>query len=121
MPKTAAPAFCSFLYDSRNPRASMVQPGVSALGKKNSTTLFPRKSFNDTSLLFSSGKVNSGALSLVFMVNPLRTWLYRKAGGAVILVAVLTIIPAGYAQYAKKGAQSKGPRALGIVQFLPNG
>jgi hypothetical protein len=99
----------------------MVQPGVSAFGKKNNTTLFPRKSFNDTSLLFSSGKVNSGALSLVFMGTPLRTWLYRKPGWAVIWVAVLTIIPVGYAQFAKKSAQSKGPRALGIVEFLPNG
>lgn len=99
----------------------MVQPGVSALGKKKRTTLFPRKSFNDTSLPFSSGKVNSGALSLVFMGTPVRTWLYRKAGWAVIWVAALTIIPVSSAQYAKKNTQSKGPRALGILEFLPNG
>src|SRR5208337_1937724 len=42
MPSTTAPAFCILLYASRNPHASMVQPGVSALGKKYTTTFFPR-------------------------------------------------------------------------------
>ena len=32
MPRTTAPAACSFLKVSRKPQASMVQPGVSALG-----------------------------------------------------------------------------------------
>ena len=32
MPSTTSPAFCSLLYASRNPDASMVQPGVLALG-----------------------------------------------------------------------------------------
>jgi len=32
MPRTTSPAFCSLLYASRNPHASMVQPGVLARG-----------------------------------------------------------------------------------------
>ena len=45
----------------------MVQPGVSARGKKYKTTVFPRRSFVETSLPFSSCKVKSGALSWIFM------------------------------------------------------
>src|SRR5215471_19268351 len=118
MPRITAPAFCSFLYDSRNPRASMVQPGVSALGKKNRTTGLPRKSFKDTSLPFSSGKVKSGALSLTFMaISPGRFTLNRSAGWAVILVlAAFAGIQLSHAQYTKKPPQSKGPRALGLLQ-----
>src|SRR5581483_4893863 len=122
IPKITAPAFCSFLYDSRNPRASMVQPGVSALGKKNRTTFLPRKSLSETSCPFSSGKVNSGALSLVFMATPLRTWLYRRAGLAVIcLVIGLSSVTVLRAQYGKKGTQSKGPRALGLLEMYSSG
>ena len=32
MPNTTSPAFCSLRYASRNPHASMVQPGVLARG-----------------------------------------------------------------------------------------
>ena len=32
MPSTTTPAFCSSLFRSRNPQASLVQPGVSSLG-----------------------------------------------------------------------------------------
>jgi hypothetical protein len=32
MPRTTSPAFSNLLYASRNPHASMVQPGVFALG-----------------------------------------------------------------------------------------
>ncbi len=118
----AAPAFCSFLYDSRNPRASMVQPGVSALGKKNKTTLWPRRSFKETSCPFSSGKVNSGALSLIFMGTPVRTRLYRRAGWVVIcLVLGLTSTTGLLAQFGKKNTQSKGPRALGLLELYPSG
>src|SRR5437879_3008322 len=118
MPSTTAPVFCSFLYDSRNPRASMVQPGVSALGKKNSTTFLPRKSFSETSFPFSSGKVKSGALSLTSMaVSPSST--YRIAGRIVIFVALTSAVVAG--QFAKRGTVSKGPRALGLLQLAPNG
>src|SRR5581483_3422746 len=121
MPKITAPAFWSFLYDSRNPRASMVQPGVSALGKKNKTTLLPRKLLRETSWPFSSGKVKSGALSLVFMGTPLRTWLYRRAGVAVIWLAAFVIVPAALAQFAAKNTQSKGPRALGLLELYTSG
>lgn len=50
----------------------MVQPGVSARGKKYKTTVFPRNPFRETSFPFSSGKVNSGALSWIFMDVPQR-------------------------------------------------
>src|SRR5437868_6268775 len=123
MPSTTAPAFWSFLYDSRNPRASMVQPGVSALGKKNKTTFWPRKSFSDTSLPFSSGKVKSGALSLSFMaISPGRSSLYRRAVCAVILaMTVFGWVQAGVGQYARKDTASKGPRAIGLLQLSANG
>ena len=101
----------------------MVQPGVSALGKKKSTTFLPRKSFSDTSSPFSSGKVNSGALSLSFMaISPRRFTLYRSAGRAVIwVVMALGALAIAHAQFAKKAPQSKGPRALGLLQLSPDG
>ena len=101
----------------------MVQPGVSAFGKKNSTTVLPRKSLRDTFFPFSSGKVNSGALSLTSMAfSPLRQPLYRSAGRGVIL-AVLALILAqiGAAQFARKETASKGPRALALIELAPNG
>src|SRR5437899_247188 len=118
-----APAFCSFLYASRNPDASIVQPGVSALGKKNRTTVLPRKSFSETFLPFSSGKVKSGALSLISMaVSPLRQSLYRTAGRVVILASLALllgqILPA---QVARRPTASKGPRALGLLELAANG
>src|SRR5437868_2142571 len=117
-----APVFCSFLYASRNPLASMVQPGVSALGKKKRTTALPRKSFSETFFPFSSGKVKSGALSLVSMaVSPCNQSLYRRPGwGAILLLLTVVLIHASQAQYAKRTA-SKGPRALGLLELAANG
>jgi hypothetical protein len=96
----------------------MVHPGVSALGKKNSTTVFPRKFFSDTDSRFWSGKVNSGALSLTSMaVSPFRRRLYRTAGWAVIfLLPILTL-----AQVTSRGSTPKGPRALALLELAPNG
>lgn len=101
----------------------MVQPGVSALGKKNSTTVLPRKSLSDTFLPFSSGKVKSGALSLISMrLSPLRQPLYRSAGRAVIFAGLaLVLAQIGAAQLARKPTASKGPRALALVELAPNG
>jgi hypothetical protein len=103
----------------------MVQPGVSALGKKNSTTVFPRKSFSETGLPFWSGKVNSGALSWIFMsVSPFRSTYYSTtrrflvAGGLSLLLALAQIDPA---QIARSAKGSKGPRALGLLVMAPNG
>src|SRR5437016_13071881 len=123
MPRTTAPVFCSFLYASRNPDASMVQPGVSALGKKKSTTVLPRKSFKATFLPFSSGKEKSGALSLISMgVLPHRSTLYRNPSRIVTLLMLafllVQIVPA---QIARRDQQSKGPRALGLFQLQSNG
>ncbi len=99
----------------------MVQPGVSALGKKNRTTGFPRNCFRDTGLPFSSGKVNSGALSLTCMdLSPFRSSLYRRGWRAVTWVVLIT---AGvvWAQFARKTSVSKGPRALGLLVMPPKG
>lgn len=101
----------------------MVQPGVSALGKKKRTTVLPRKSLRETFFPFSSGKVNSGALSLTSMAfSPLRQPLYRSAGRAVTC-AVLALIVAqiGAAQFTRKETASKGPRALALIELAPNG
>ena len=40
-PRTAAPFLSYSALRSRNPQPSAVQPGVSALGKNHSTTVFP--------------------------------------------------------------------------------
>jgi hypothetical protein len=133
IPRITAPAFCIFLYASRNPDASIVHPGVSALGKKNSTTVFPRKSFKETWSPFWSGKVNSGALSLISMAASLsrstsRTWLYRRTRyrviSAVFVLGVLlqtTLPPTAPAQVGRGARVSKGPRALGLLELAPNG
>src|SRR5438270_13981349 len=93
MPRMMAPVFCSFLYASRNPHASMGQAGVSALGKKNSTTVLPRKAFSDTCWPFWSGKLNSGAFSFASMfLSRSCQLLYRRAGRIVILAVVLALV-----------------------------
>ncbi len=120
-----APVFCSFLYASRNPHASMVQPGVSALGKKNSTTVLPRKSFSDTCSPFWSGKLKSGAFSLASMFSPTRPAgstpqsLYRIARRTVICLAIVfgSLAVPVLAQFGRTAQQSKGPRAIALVQF----
>lgn len=101
----------------------MVQPGVSALGKKNSTTVLPRKSLRETFFPFSSGKVNSGALSLTSMgFSPLRQPLYRSTGRVVILAALALMLgQIGAAQFTRKPTASKGPRALALVELAPSG
>ena len=105
----------------------MVQPGVSAFGKKNSTTGLPRKSLSETFLPFSSGKVKSGALSLIFMwLFAFHSFLYRTARQAVIWAAVLLFalvlaLTLANAQYGRPAKVSKGPRALGLLQLAANG
>jgi hypothetical protein len=101
----------------------MVQPGVSALGKKKRTTGLPRNCFRETGFPFSSGKVNSGALSLTCMGNsPFRSSLYRMAGRAVTCAGlVLVATGALNAQFARKTAVSKGPRAVGLLVMPAKG
>ena len=101
----------------------MVQPGVSALGKKNSTTVLPRKSFNATLFPFSSGKLNSGALSLVSMgIFASHSSLYRTSRRIVIWTAVLLLgLASVHAQYGHRPQVSKGPRATGLLELAANG
>ena len=101
----------------------MVQPGVSALGKKNSTTVLPRKSFNATLFPFSSGKLNSGALSLVSMgIFASHPSLYRTSRRIVIWTAVLLLgLASVHAQYGHRPQVSKGPRATGLLELAANG
>lgn len=113
----------------------MVQPGVSALGKKKSTTGLPAKFFRLTGLPSSSGTVKAGALSLRSMLNRLHQIrsepLYRmcsKATGAVSFLAgihsfVRVSIAAGLlacilpiAICAQK-KQPQGPRAIAVVAW----
>jgi hypothetical protein len=100
----------------------MVQPGVSALGKKKRTTVLPRKSFRETFFPFSSGKVKSGALSLVSMaVSPRNQCLYRRPGrGVILLLLAVVLVHVAQAQYAKRTI-SKGPRAVGLLELAANG
>lgn len=100
----------------------MVQPGVSALGKKNRTTGLPRNCFSETGFPFSSGKVNSGALSLTCMGNsPFRTTLYRRGWRLVICAGLLLPAVAGWAQFARKNTASKGPRAIALLALPAKG
>src|SRR5205807_1355816 len=101
----------------------MVHPGVSALGKKNRTTLLPRKSFSDTFLPFSSGKEKSGALSLISMrASPFRSLLYLTVAAVVMLAGLALMfgqtVPA---QSTRREAARKGPRALGLLELAANG
>src|SRR5438874_562466 len=101
----------------------MVQPGVSALGKKNRTTFLPRKSFSETFLPFSSGKEKSGALSLISMrASPFRLPLYLTAGTVVMLAGLALMfgqtVPA---QSTRREAARKGPRALALLELPASG
>src|SRR5437764_2413117 len=102
----------------------MVQPGVSALGKKNSTTVFPRKSFSDTFWPFWPGKVNSGALSLICMADAPsdRSTLYRKLRRIVTVASVaLAVTQLSPGQASRRGTVDKGPRALALIELAANG
>jgi hypothetical protein len=102
----------------------MVQPGVSALGKKNSTTALPRKSFKETSLPFWSGRVNSGALSLTCMALSPGSILYRPklySRARIIIAGLIFSAPIVFAQFARREPPDKGPRALGLLELAPNG
>ncbi len=94
------------------------------MGKKNNTTVFPRKSLSETGLPLWSGKVNSGALSLMSMgVSPSRSTLYLTGRQFVILgsMALTMLAQPGPAQIARAAKVNKGPRALGLVELAPNG
>src|ERR1700733_15290645 len=79
---------------------------------------FPRKLFSETLSPFWSGKVNSGALSLMSMVVPSRSTLYRRVGWLVISATLaLMMVPAASAQAAHAAKANKGPRALGLIEM----
>src|ERR1700730_11043075 len=113
----------------------MVQPGVAASCHKYSTTYFPRKALSETSSPFWSGKVKSGALSLISIAMAASpgsaklgsaklgaTKLYRTARWGVILagLALVSVQMAGAQSVSGKKA-IKGPRALGLVELAPSG
>jgi len=101
----------------------MVQPGVSALGKKNRTTDLPRKFLSDTFLPFSSGKEKSGALSLISMrASPFRLPLYLTAGSFVMLTALALMAgQTNPAQSTRREPARKGPRAVALLELPANG
>src|ERR1700674_1653387 len=104
----------------------MVQPGVSARGKKKSAEYLPRKSLSETSSPFWSGKVKSGALSLISIAMAVSpgsakrgstklgaTKLYRTARWAVILAGLALILAQTVPAQSSAGKKAlKGPRAL---------
>ena len=95
---------------------------MSALGKKKRTTGLPGNCFSETGFPFSSGKVNSGALSLTSMGNsPFRSTLYRRGWRGVIYAVLMVIGIAGWAQFARKNSVSKGPRAVGLLMIPAKG
>src|SRR5690349_13036010 len=100
----------------------MVQPGVSALGKKNKITGLPRKSFRLTGSPFSLGTLMSGTLSPISMQNysskSFLAHLYRKcpavvAGATIVLIALCSVPITAGAQRKK----NSGPRALAVVTW----
>src|SRR5256885_15994214 len=100
----------------------MVQPGVSALGKKNRMTGLPRKSFRLTGSPFSFGTLMSGTLSPISMQNysskSFLAHLYRKcpvgvAGGMIVLIALCSLPITAGAQRKK----ASGPRAVAVVMW----
>ena len=54
-----------------------------------------------------------------FFLRPYSPRLYRKAALAVISAVCLAVV--AFAQYAKKAPQTKGPRALGVLELAANG
>src|SRR5262249_17457120 len=126
MPSTRAPAFSIFLNASRNPHASIVQPGVSALGKKNSTTVCPLKSLRETFWPSSFRRVKSGALSLTSMQSPfLRPakaasdlyngvpyYIMRRISWVLVCSVGLLIFCSGAAAKTRKG-----PRAIAVLEW----
>jgi len=94
----------------------------------------PRNWASETGFPFSSGKVKSGALELVFILH----YLYRKSRHSAI-AALLAVLLSGFgaaqirdrtehprADEQQSQTQSKkptkhGPRAIGVIEFLPKG
>jgi hypothetical protein len=68
-PRIATFCLSKCFFASRNSDASVVQPGVLALGKKNNTTRFPLKSPSDTSAPVSLLSVKSGAWFPIFSMT----------------------------------------------------
>lgn len=97
----------------------MVQPGVSALGKKKSTTGLPRKSFRLTGLPSSLGTLVSGALSPISMKSSsfeLRfAHLYSKLVVFVISGFALLLMTVPWLSAQSKKAS--GPRAIAVVTW----
>jgi hypothetical protein len=84
----------------------------------------PLKSFKETSWPFSSSNLMSGALSLTSSMvgSPIRSWLYRSARRAVTwALVVLGVAQLASTQVAKKNKETKGPRALGLVELSSDG
>jgi hypothetical protein len=94
----------------------MVQPGVSALGKKKSTTGLPRNLLSATGSSFSSGRVKSGALSPICMGH----YLYRKARRAATLalaglLAITLALPLA-GQRRRDAKPPRPPRAVAVLE-----
>jgi len=93
----------------------------------------PRNCSSETGFPFSSGRVKSGAFELISISH----YLYRKLRNHAIAIVMLSLCAIGSAQLrdrtehqrvgddqsqtpSKKPAK-RGPRAIGVVEFLPKG
>jgi hypothetical protein len=84
----------------------------------------PRKSLSDTFWPFWSGKVKSGALSLICMADAPsdRSTLYRKLRRIVTVASLaLAFTQLSPGQASRRGTVDKGPRALGLIELAANG
>src|SRR5258707_834466 len=68
MPRMATPRWSNCFFASRNSDASMVQPGVLALGNKKRRTRWPAKSFSAISRPSSESRRKAGALAPIFSI-----------------------------------------------------
>jgi hypothetical protein len=100
----------------------MVQPGVSAFGKKKRMTGLPRKSFRLTGSPFSLGTLMSGTLSPISMQNfsskSFLAHLYRNRRTAVVRALFLLVaVCVGLFPAEAQRKKNSGPRALGVVTW----
>src|SRR6185437_3481637 len=100
----------------------MVQPGVSALGKKKRMTGLPRKSLRLTASSSWLATANSGTLSPISMKPDSSKissgYLYRNRAftvfSALVIAMLICLSPRAAHAQSKKNA---GPRAIGVVTW----
>src|SRR5579883_2158761 len=112
-PRIATPRLSSSCFASRNSDASVVQPGVFALGKKKRITRLPLKSFSAISSPLSDRRRKSGAFSPAFSINT----SMQSVAFTIDFKGPETIVAGG--RFPRAGAQTSGQQlAKNIVDGL---